>query len=85
MEKAATSTPAQNFITEGTQDEGEEEGDAGNTDLNMDGVANLNSELSRVHIAEKNKAMAEKLKVCYNVNVGMIAEIMLTSSFYHRH
>ena len=85
MEKAATSTPAQNFITEGAQDEGEEEGDAGNTDLNMDGVANLNSELSRVHIAEKNKAMAEKLKVCYNVNVGMIAEIMLTSSFYHRH
>ena len=64
MEKASA-TPAHNFVTEGAQDEGEEDGEAaGDTDLNMEGISNLNSELSRVHIAEKNKAMAEKLKVC---------------------
>lgn len=67
LEKAS-STPAHSFVTEGAQDEedgdaGEEDGDAaGDTDLNMEGIANLNSELNRVHIAEKNKAMAEKLK-----------------------
>eukprot|EP00731_Ephydatia_muelleri_P037239 Em0425g6a len=62
LEKASA-TPAHNFVTEGAQDEGEEDGEAaGDTDFNMEGISNLNSELSRVHIAEKNKAMAEKLK-----------------------
>lgn len=36
----------------------------GNTELNMEGVSNVGSEMDRIHIAEKNKAMAAKLKVC---------------------
>lgn len=42
------------------QEEGQREGD---TDLTMEGVSNVGSEMDRVHIAEKNKAMAAKLKV----------------------
>ena len=31
----------------------------------MEGVAGVGSEMERIHIAEKNKAMAAKLKVLY--------------------
>ena len=36
---------------------------SGTTELSMEGVKGVGSELERVHIAEKNKAMAAKLKV----------------------
>lgn len=35
----------------------------GTTDLDLEGVSNVGSEMERIHIAEKNKAMAAKLKV----------------------
>ena len=35
----------------------------GATELTLEGVAGVGSEMERIHIAEKNKAMAEKLKV----------------------
>ena len=37
----------------------------GATELTLEGVAGVGSEMDRIHIAEKNKAMAEKLKVLY--------------------
>lgn len=36
----------------------------GATELTLEGISNVGSEMDRVHIAEKNKAMAAKLKVC---------------------
>lgn len=50
-------------MKEGTTDDQEEGQKEGTTELNLEGVANVGSELERVHIAEKNKAMAAKLKV----------------------
>ena len=38
----------------------------GATELTLDGVSGVGSEMERIHIAEKNKAMAAKLKV-YNI------------------
>ena len=35
----------------------------GQTELSMEGAANVGSEMDRVHIAEKNKQMAAMLKV----------------------
>ena len=35
----------------------------GATELTLEGVSGVGSELERIHIAEKNKAMAAKLKV----------------------
>ena len=35
----------------------------GATELTLDGVSGVGSEMERIHIAEKNKAMAAKLKV----------------------
>ena len=35
----------------------------GATELTLEGVSGVGSEMQRIHIAEKNKAMAEKLKV----------------------
>ena len=47
-------------MKEGAADEGQTEG---TTEFNLEGVSNVGSEMERVHIAEKNKAMAAKLKV----------------------
>ena len=35
----------------------------GATELTLEGVSGVGSEMERIHIAEKNKAMAAKLKV----------------------
>ena len=61
MEK--TATPVSVHITEDTHHEAEEGEVSGTSEFTMAGVANVGSELERVHIAEKNKAMAAKLKV----------------------
>ena len=56
-------TPPSIHVSEGATDDQEEEQLSGTTDLNMEGVTRVGSEMDRVHIAEKNKAMAAKLKV----------------------
>lgn len=48
---------------EGTHDDQDDTQVSGHTELSMEGVANVGSELERVHIAERNKAMALKLAV----------------------
>lgn len=37
----------------------------GTTDFSMEGARNVGSELERIHIAEKNKQMADMLKVIW--------------------
>ena len=39
----------------------------GATELTLEGVSGVGSEMERIHIAEKNKAMAAKLKVCVHI------------------
>ena len=56
-------TPPSIHVTEGATDDQEEGELSGTTDLSMEGVTRVGSEMDRVHIAEKNKAMAAKLKV----------------------
>lgn len=51
------------------QDEGETEG---TTELSLEGVANVGSEMKRLHITEKNKAMAAKLKVLLYIDHHII-------------
>ena len=59
-----TTTPPSVHITENQHgDEGEEAELEGNTDFSLEGIANVGSEMERVHITEKNKSMAMKLKV----------------------
>jgi len=41
----------------------------GTTELTLEGVANVGSEMERIHIAEKNKAMAAKLKVMDDIHL----------------
>lgn len=55
-------TPPSIHVTEGATDDHEEGEMSGTTDLTMEGVSRVGSEMDRVHIAEKNKAMAAKLK-----------------------
>ena len=62
---ANLTTPSKNLLQEGATDDQEEGQTQGDTELNLEGVANVNSEMERVHIAEKNKAMAAKLKVSW--------------------
>ena len=57
------STPPSVHVSEGATDDQEESQLSGTTDLSMEGVTRVGSEMDRVHIAEKNKAMAAKLKV----------------------
>lgn len=57
-------TPSSSLLKEGATDDQEEGQREGTTELTMEGVSNVGSEMDRVHIAEKNKAMAAKLKVC---------------------
>ncbi len=57
-----TTNPS-SHVKEGAADDQEEAQIKGDTDLGLEGVAGVDSELSRVHIQEKNKAMAAKLKV----------------------
>lgn len=59
-------TPVAIHVQEGATDDQEEGQMTGTTDLSLEGVAGLGSELERVHIAERNKAMAAKLKVRKN-------------------
>lgn len=56
-------TPSSSLVKEGATDDQEEGQLEGNTEFTLEGVANVGSEMERVHIAEKNKAMAAKLKV----------------------
>ena len=59
-----TTTPPSIHITENQHgDEGEEAEVEGTTDFSLEGVANVGSEMERVHITEKNKSMAAKLRV----------------------
>ncbi|XP_065908751.1 radixin-like [Dysidea avara] len=57
-----TTTPPSIHVTENVNDEGEEGQLEGATDFSLEGVSNVGSELERVHITEKNKSMAAKLK-----------------------
>jgi len=56
-------TPSKQMLKEGATDDQEEGQTEGDTELDLEGVENVDSEMDRVHIAEKNKAMAAKLKV----------------------
>lgn len=56
-------TPPALHISEGSTDDHEESQTAVTSDLTMEGVQGVGSEMDRVHIAEKNRAMAAKLKV----------------------
>lgn len=57
-------TPSSSLVKEGATDDQEEGQLEGNTEFaGLEDVANVGSEMERVHIAEKNKAMAAKLKV----------------------
>lgn len=56
-------TSSRHHVKEGATDDQEDGQVEGNTELTLEGVANVNSELERIHISEKNKAMAAKLKV----------------------
>ena len=59
-----TTTPPSFHVTENQHgDEGEEAELEGTTDFSLEGIANVGSEMERVHITEKNKSMAAKLKV----------------------
>lgn len=55
-------TPSSSLVQEGATDDQEEGQMEGTTDLDLEGVSNVGSEMERIHIAEKNKAMAAKLK-----------------------
>lgn len=58
-----TTTPPSIHVTENQHgDEGEEAELEGTTDFSLEGIANVGSEMERVHITEKNKSMAAKLK-----------------------
>ena len=61
--KQKMATPLTIHVTEGATDDQEEGQMTGTTELSMEGIKGVDSELDRVHIAEKNKAMAAKLKV----------------------
>ena len=56
-------TPSAQHVKEGVTDDQEEGQREGTSEFTMEGVANVGSEMDRVHIAERNKAMAAKLKV----------------------
>lgn len=50
-------------LTEGATDDNEETQISVMSDLSMEGALGVGSEMERIHIQEKNKAMAAKLKV----------------------
>ena len=50
-------------VPESATDDTAEDQTAGATEFSMDDTEGIGSEMDRVHIAEKNKAMAAKLKV----------------------
>ncbi len=54
-------TKEADHVTEGDDQEGGETAAA--SEFTMEGLTGVGSEMDRVHIAEKNKAMAAKLKV----------------------
>ena len=56
-------TPISIHVQEGATDYQEESQLTGTTEFSLEGVSGVGSELERVHIAERNKAMAAKLKV----------------------
>ena len=71
-------TPPSIHVAEGATDDQEEGQISGTTDLSLEGVAMVGSEMDRVHIAEKNKAMAAKLKVTDGrLGVAVIVECLL--------
>lgn len=55
-------TKEADHVAEGDDQEGGETAAA--SEFTMEGLTGVGSEMDRVHIAEKNKAMAAKLKVC---------------------
>ena len=58
-----TDTPESVLVKEGeNSNEGDEDTKEGETDLSLEGAQNIGSEMSRIHIAEKNKQMADMLK-----------------------
>ena len=70
-------TPPSMHVSEGATDDQEEGQVSGTTDLSMEGVTRVGSEMDRVHIAEKNKAMAAKLKVSGEVQCHLYCMYML--------
>ena len=72
-------TPPQLHLKEGAHEELEEGQQTGTSDFTMEGVTGVGSELERVHIAEKNKAMAAKLKVsrgsCFSSGVYYLYQL----------
>ena len=63
MQEKKMANVSQDLVAEGATDDQEDAQVEGNTELTLEGVSNVDSEMDRVHIAEKNKVMAAKLKV----------------------
>ena len=57
--------------------------DQGATELTLEGVAGVGSEMERIHIAEKNKAMAAKLKVQYCTDFCLHDQLCVCSVHMH--
>jgi hypothetical protein len=71
-------TPSAQLLKEGATDDQEEGQMVGETELNLEGVSNVGSEMERVHIQERNKAMAAKLKVLWTIVTFMITVDLLS-------
>ena len=56
-------TPESHHVQESAHDDEEEGPTTHDSEFTMEGLTGVGSEMDRVHIAEKNKAMAAKLKV----------------------
>lgn len=83
LQQITTTPPSIHVAENPTHDEGEDAQMEGTTDFSLEGVENIGSEMERVHITEKNKSMAQKLKVCRHPDTQLPIEI-LRSLFYRR-
>lgn len=78
-----TTTPPNIHVTENQHgDEGEEAEVEGTTDFSLEGISNVGSEMERVHITEKNKSMAAKLKVIATQNNNCLTRNVLYEFLY---
>ncbi len=65
--RAKMDTSSAMHLTEGTSDDQEEGQTTAASEFTMEGLTGVGSEMDRVHIAERNKAMAAKLAVIFSV------------------
>ena len=63
--RAKMDTSSTMHLAEGTSDDQEEGQTTAASEFTMEGLTGVGSEMDRVHIAERNKAMAAKLAVSH--------------------